>query len=102
MLGSRVFANASCVSLRASGSSSASSIVIIFPSVFMISSFVVRLVVFGMRGRQRHDERGAGARFAFGGDVAALIQRDFFDDGQPHAVALVFAARVQPLENIEN
>src|ERR1035438_9352212 len=73
MLASRFSANASCVNCRSSGSSSASTMVIIFPSVFIISLFLVCLVVFGMRRRQRQNERGASARCAFGGDVAAAV-----------------------------
>src|SRR5713226_6460079 len=102
MLASRFSAKASCVSFRSSGSSSASSIVIIFPSIFMVVLWVVWLVVFGMCGRQCEDEGGAGTRLAFGRDVAAVIQRNFFDDGQPHAVALELGARMQPLEDVEN
>src|ERR1051325_11864778 len=96
--------NASRVNWRSSGSSSARTMVIIFPSLVSWDSvlMVYLLFVFRMGYGQRCDERRAFAGFTFGGDVTAVVQHDLAGDGQPHSRALVLVAGVQPLENIED
>src|SRR5579862_4236246 len=56
----------------------------------------------GMNRGYGQNKSGTLTGFAFGGDITAMIQRNFSNDGQSHPRAFIFMAGVQPLENVED